>query len=690
MFLLVLTAGILLRVHHYDTWQNNRHIFFFENEPLLQNVDGYYYLRLARDLRDGKYRPIDELRTAPEHPPRPYPPPLLSVLTALFSTMTSLSLDWSAVILPVPLSLSLVLPVLVLCRQLQIPALPSLTAAAMAITSQLYTTRTSLGAYDTDSLIVCFSLCASSLALGFGLHQTNVRYLYLLGAILNAGFFAWWWDQAPEAVALICLMPLLISAALYYRPQRREGFLAGMSIIGTLLIFLLAFPEAVNEAQRSIREVLVHGIKGATEHFPNVSDDIAELGDVNWNTLINLTTGSSITFLLCLLGLLWLVWAYPGRTTVALTVPVMLALSTFLFGNRALIFWGPPLGLGLAFLVSVLYKLFGNRWPKLGAAAATSVAVVAIASNITTEMSKGPSAPAVVHLMKSVPIIRERTPRNATIWTSWTKGYPIMYFTGRRVVADGQFMDGERNMYINLPLASSDTNLARNFIHFYMARGTGGLNRIYKLFGSLGLGLHWVKRELGRHPEKAARALLELSLAVGHDSICSSIETCREFLFPAHNEPVYLLLNNYMFAGKWFWYGTWDVKDGEGKASAIMPLSRIKRKDDRLILNKNLTFDVNEGGKLKLSTSQGYVFRQNVRQLATYTGKNLEIRGYGHPEGFHIEWIPHNGFGAIMTQNVAESLFNQLFIRHTSNPKHFRHAAVRSPDFSLWEVVLNP
>ena len=40
-----------------------------------------------------------------------------------------------------------------------------------------------------------------------------------------------------------------------------------------------------------------------------------------------------------------------------------------------------------------------------------------------------------------------------------------------------------------------------------------------------------------------------------------------------------------------------------------------------------------------------------------------------------------------MTRNVAESLFNQLFIRHTSNPHHFRHTEVHAPAFSLWEVT---
>ncbi len=712
MILLVLLVGALLRAHHYDTWQDNRHVYFFENEPLLQNGDGYYYLRLARDFRDDKYQSIDELRTVPEHPPRPQPPPLLAVLTAMFSAVTSLSLDWSAVILPVPFSLSLILPVLVLCRQLQIPALPSVAAAAVAVTSQTYVVRTSLGVYDTDSLIVFFSLCASVLALGFGLHRNSVRYLYLLGAALNAGLFIWWWDQAPDAVTLICLIPLLISAVLYYRPQRREGLLAGAGLIGVLLIFLFAFPEAVDKIRYGIREILVHGIKGGTEDFPDVRSDIVELHATGWNGLIHGTTGLSAVFFVCLAGFLWLIWTHPGRTAVALTVPVALALSTFLFGYRALIFWGPPLGLGLAFLVTAVHGLLKHRWPRSGAVIATGIAIAVAVPNIPNQMSRKSPAPISFYLMKSVPSIRENTPQDAIIWTSWTSGYPLMYFTGRRVISDGQFMSGERRVYGNLPLVSSDPNFAHNFIYFYITHGMTGLHRLYRLTGSPRAGLRWIKQKLGGDdPEKAAQDLLTLSRPAGHDAICTSIEACRKFLFPPRSEPVYLLLNHQIFRSKWFWYGTWDplqrsdrqpppfktrwfwydasdareVK-GKGEAAAILPLFRIKREGGTLVLNKNITIDIEKGKRLELATA-GHVFKQPVKQLLTYTGDRLEIKDYGYEEGLHVEWMQHNGFGAIMTENVAESLFNQLFIRHTTSSEHFRHAAIQSPNFSLWEVV---
>ena len=766
----MLAAGVFLRTHDHAVWQEQRHLYFFEDEPLLLNADGYHYLRLARDLKRGDYRPVDELRTTPEHPLRPRPPPLLPVLTATLSSSGATSLAWTALVLPVVLSLGLAAPVLVLCRQLQIPALPALVAALAAITSRTYLVRTSLGAYDTDCLVVFFSLWASVLALGFGLSRGRRRLAYLLGAALNAACFAWWWDQAPEAVALICLAPLAVSAAIWWRPGRREGWIAGgvaaaglvVGLIAALIAGLTAARQAVQDALGGIRDVLLHGVKGTASGFPDVRDDIGELRGLDWDQLIEGTTVFAPVLLLGVAGLAGLAWKHPRRATAGLTVPLLLASSVFLFGYRAMIFWGPVVGVGLAFLTAALGRLLGPYRPRLPATAVAgsapsapdrstphrhwlpaavvalgrrlglyrswlSAAVVAVGRrlgpyrswlpaavvagaaalvvvpNAAFELSEPSAAPRVTHVMPAVPSIRERTPPNAVIWTTWTAGYPLMYFTGRRVIADGEFMSGERRVYGNLPLVSPDSGLARNFVRFYVERGMAGVHRLHALAGSTGAGLRWMRRHFGQPHEAAARAqpheaaaraqpheaaaraLLELAAASG-DPVCTSVEACRAFLFPPETVPVFLLLNHEMMAGKWFRYGTWDADERRGEASAALLLFGIRRTGDSLVLRDDLAMDVNEGKRLNLQ-ADGEVFRAPVGKLVTYTGSALEEKDYGHPEGLHVEWMPHNGFGAIMTRNVAESLFNQLFIRHTSNPHHFRHTEVRVPAFSLWEVT---
>lgn len=553
------------------------------------------------------------------------------------------------------------------------------------MTSQTYVERTSLGWYDTDSLILAFSVGASILALGFGLDPSRRRYLYLLGAAANAALFAWWWDQAPEAVALICLVPLLLSAALYYRPQRREGILVCTAVTASLLAFLAAVPEAMREAVRTILEVTTLGVPGASEHFPTVAGDIEELRAVTWRQLIDGTVGF-VALTLGLAGLIWLAWTYPRRTTVALTVPVMLALGVFLFGYRAMIFWGPPLGLALAFLMHAMDKRFEQHRPWPGAAAAAVIVAIAVLPNVVKELTKPSAAPRTTHLIKAVPSIREGTPENAIIWTSWSSGYPLMYFTGRRVVADGEFMSGERRVYLNLPLASSDPNFSRNFIRFYAARGIRGLRWINEIAGP-GLGLPWIRRELGRPPEEAARSLLELSPKAESARACASVATCREFLFPSRTDPIYLLLNHEILAGRWFWYGTWDTVEKQGESSAIQRLFNVRLEGDTIHMSEELEFDVNNPPRVVATDPNGKSLTRELGRLVRYTGSALATWDYDHEEGFHVEWIQRNGFGAIMTPNVADTLFNKLLIRHTTAPAYFRPTGVNSPYYSIWEVV---
>ena len=372
------------------------------------------------------------------------------------------------------------------------------------------------------------------------------------------------------------------------------------------------------------------------------------------------------------------------HAAVALTVPLLLALSAFQFGERMLIFWGPPIGVGLGCLAVAAAERFRSPVVRLGApASAALLAVVPVAAH---ELAEPSPAPRIFAVMPAVPSIRANTPEDAVIWTTWTFGYPIMYYTGRRTIADGQTMNGERRVYMNTPLATSDASLARNFMRFYVVRGIAGLDRIYAAAGSTAGGLRWLRQNLGGDPERAAQSLHEAGTGADEDAVCTSVEGCRAFLFPAEAPPLYLLLSHDMLTSKWFWYGTWDPGNASGDAAALLPLYQIRKNGDALIVSDDLTLDANTGGRLQLATGDT-VFNESVRKMVVYDGSGLQETDYGHAQGFHFEWISYNGFGVIATSNVAGSLFNQLFVRHTSNPALFRHVDVRTPAYSLWEVV---
>ena len=68
-FVLILTVGLLLRLDPLTDWLAEPAFALYRGEPLLNTFDGYYYLRLARDLLEGGYGAADWLRAVPEPPP---------------------------------------------------------------------------------------------------------------------------------------------------------------------------------------------------------------------------------------------------------------------------------------------------------------------------------------------------------------------------------------------------------------------------------------------------------------------------------------------------------------------------------------------------------------------------------------------------------------------------------------------
>jgi dolichyl-diphosphooligosaccharide--protein glycosyltransferase len=79
---ILLSLAIVVRGEDLAEWARNPQLAFHRGLPILTEYDGYYYLRLARDLLEGTYTPEDEKRAVPDGYRRSAPPPLLPWLAA--------------------------------------------------------------------------------------------------------------------------------------------------------------------------------------------------------------------------------------------------------------------------------------------------------------------------------------------------------------------------------------------------------------------------------------------------------------------------------------------------------------------------------------------------------------------------------------------------------------------------------
>jgi dolichyl-diphosphooligosaccharide--protein glycosyltransferase len=150
---LIVLAALWLRVDDLIAWRQRPQQAFFQGRPLMITFDGYYYLSLARDLLEGTYEDLDSQRGVPASPPRPMPPPLLSLLTAAIARWTAWPLEWIALLLPPLLGVGLAVPLLLLSG-LYGGRLIALVAVTMGLFPPYYVYRSHMGWFDTDCLNV--------------------------------------------------------------------------------------------------------------------------------------------------------------------------------------------------------------------------------------------------------------------------------------------------------------------------------------------------------------------------------------------------------------------------------------------------------------------------------------------------------------------------------------------------------
>jgi len=272
------------------------------------------------------------------------------------------------------------------------------------------------------------------------------------------------------------------------------------------------------------------------------------------------------------------------------------------------------------------------------------------------------------------------TPPDAVIWTTWELGYPLMHYGRRRTVADGIHLEGERLVYVYRPLATNNPRLAANLMRFQAAHGLPGLERIHEIAAGPLEGMKLIERLMAAGPE-SARPLLAGSVAAGE------IAGWIDFLFPRETAPVYLLLHRRLATAlDWFEYGSWDLERGAGQHAVYKPYHELREQGGTIFGPGNLRIDTRQGGSLRVTDDRGNELSSTLARIVVHTGERVEAVDLDPAGELHFEWIRPLPYGALMTRDIAESLFNRLYIRHQPD-EHFRSVALRTPAFQLWEVV---
>jgi len=682
----ILVLGFLVRMEDLRDWKANPVRALYKGEPLLTTFDGYYYLTLARDLAEGTYRPIDEKRAVPDCPPRPQPPPLLSSIGSAVQQVTGASFNWVGAVTPAVLGLLLFFPVYGIGRFYGGPIM-GCVAGLFSLMSFYYVYRSSLGWFDTDCMNVTFAMAAVFFALKFGEVKDRRRYLWFLGVLLNYALFMWWWDQTPQVATVIALLPVTVAMVFFYRPEKREGivFLSSLGVLGLAFFFIKGMDLPIKSVE-DILSTYKYISKQVAGDFPNIGVSISEQAVPSLAEIISKTTDSVLAFITGVIGLFFL--AYRARfKALYLAVPVLLSGLSFFFAKRFMIFLAPTLALGIGcILVEIFFflKRFKDR-PVVGFGALVLLVGLLIYPSVQRDFAKTfwPKEPPF--LVAGMVEAGKKTPAESVIWAWWDHGYPMIYWARRATINDGQVHEGERSVFNGIPYATPSDRLAANLMNFFVHRGIRkGTHLVYEAFdGNTTKGFRFIKEVLGAGPVNAERIIASAGLKPQEG--IKTVEDWLAFFFPKPTRPVYLFndwrltVTNYW----WYWLGTWDPGRHDGVHPTYLPFYNTK------LTAKSITALHRSGSNLKADLEKGVAAVGDkvvsLKVIHIRYPNRIETKTYPVSQGYYLEVIP-GGYSALMSPNIAESVFNKLFLRHQYDQRFFEPVELKTPLFQIWKV----
>ncbi len=682
LILVILCLGLLVRLEDIRDWEANPDRALYQGEPLLTTFDGYYYLRLSRDLAENNYKPIDETRAVPDCPPRPMPPPLLSWIGNAVHSLSSVSFNWIGAVTPALLGILLFFPVYGIGRFYG-GSFMGLSSGLFAIMSFYYVYRSCLGWFDTDCMNVTFAMMAVYLAMKFGETADRRRYLWFAGAIVNYLLFLWWWDQTPQVTTAVALLPLAASIVFFYRPGRREAMIfLGVLCAGAVAVMVLKGMKLPIRTMEGILSSYKYISKQVQGDFPNIGVTISEQVVPSVSEIAAKTTDNIGTFLLSIAGLLFLFWRFRTRG-IYIAVPAILACLSFFFAKRFMIFLAPTLALGAGFLISEIWRMKARF--RVCTVAAPLIALIFVIPSFQKGMLKTfwPKEPPF--LIQGMVDASEKTPADSVIWAWWDHGYPMIYWARRATVNDGQVHAGERSVFNGIPFTTDNYRLSANMMQFFVERGiNNGTHKVYKACGGdVKKGFALIKEVLAAGPEKARDIITKASLEPQGD--IKTTEDWLRFFFPGSSRPVFLFLDWRLTITSywWYWLGSWNPVTHDGIHPNYVALYGVTMKGDQITGVSGDRFPMKASRREGIMLFRGKQLPLN--RLVMRLPNKVSIRNYHREGGLNLEIVPSAGFGAVMDGNMAESVFNKLFVRH--NPGHyFEPVSLHSPSYQIWKV----
>ena len=452
---------------------NGTDSFMWNEEFMINTNDGYYFAEGARDILSWTWQ---ENSFSPIHS-------AASQFTAFFAFILPFSFESIIFYMPALLSSLIVIPILLLSRELNLLS-AGFIAALLSSIAWSYYNRTMIGYYDTDMLNIIFpTLLLWSLAVA--LKSQEERYLLFTGLEIVA--YRWWYPQSYSlefaffglillytlvyerrsvyhykllALMLIAMMGLpdtlrlggVIVVYILYKKQLLDKYIYHFLLVSITLFFITGgFSPIWSQLKGYVfkDEVEVLG-EELQLHFFTVMQTIREAGKIPFETFANRISGHVITFILSCVGYIWLCFRQP---VMLLGLPMIgLGFLAYVGGLRFTIYAVPVLAFGMGFLIVSISEYMNKKF---------------LIYSFLTLATLGILYPNILHVKEyKVPTVftkqevavldklKNIASREDYVVAWWDYGYPIRYYADVKTLIDG----GKHSGSVNFPVSYMLTN----------------------------------------------------------------------------------------------------------------------------------------------------------------------------------------------------------------------------------------
>jgi undecaprenyl-diphosphooligosaccharide--protein glycosyltransferase len=653
----LLFLSLLPRVQQYQTWLENPSAHWV-GEVSVASSDSYYWLRIAREIRDGetRFEEKDPLQDYPDGRERTQVPAfswLIAAVSPAFGGDVYRSGMWLTIVLSSLFIIPLGLYGLAICHPIA-----GLLGGAVGTFSSIYMHRTSIAHIDTDGGNLCFVwlLAWTIVSVRPGAPWLrNLAFSALAGLCLAA--FCRWYAQPGFWLAYAFTFALHLIAARF--PRRQAVQLALLfAVCSNPLNALGAFSASVD----FLRDYVFASTGALTPlDYAFTTQSISEVQPLSVSSMMARIVDARGVAAVGLAGFAVLAVLH-WRRAVALLPILALSVLALTTSRRFAIYLAPLVGLGWGFLLSTLMR-FAVRTPterrlRLVEVATYGVATLGflLAIGRTGYDTKATSSISS-EFISSLSTLRKHLEPDSAILIGWAWGYVVADVAGAATFDDGRSPDPIVQYLYARAITGDDPEELAQIAGFLGSHGRDALHGLFDDRSSPEAGLASISE--AQFPVPAAVHLLLTKRGI------------RDF-------------------SHYFRIGQWDFKRGRGRVEGYdarlckrtgettFSCARRRAQDYTVDIEKG-TIDGSPALRRCIMIRDGVVqpeieYPKNQRNLVL----QLIDRGWGN------DWA-----GQLLPDVVYRSNFNQMYMLGKYDPTRFEEILDDFPETRTFRLKTN-